>query len=228
MRPRRRRSGLWNVCILGRAARWPATGITPSDLRLSAWVRKYPPDLSLILRRRGLPSLPHRRIDLCIREAARGDRASGGCGPSVEVGEHGLCRERRMFPSVSPAPRLRASRDTTFPLAAHLLRPGASTPWAPERFGRCAGFPEDQGLVGVRWRRMTEVMVARRAQCCGICHQGRRHRDGSCGGMSIAPRPGQARHVGQRKQVRADVGKYHVKRQVRGPLVRQPRTMHQR
>ena len=33
MRPRRRRSGLWNVCILGRAARWPATGITPSDLR---------------------------------------------------------------------------------------------------------------------------------------------------------------------------------------------------
>ena len=66
---------------------------------------------------------------------------------------------------------------------------------------------------------MTEVMVPRRAQCCGIGHQGRRRRDGSCGGMSIAPRPGQARHVGQRKQVRADVGKYHVKRQVRGPLV---------
>ncbi len=35
-------------------------------------------DLSLILRRRGLPSLPHRRIDLCIREDVRGDRAPGG------------------------------------------------------------------------------------------------------------------------------------------------------
>jgi hypothetical protein len=90
-------------------------------------------------------------------------------------------------------------------------------------------FPEDQGLGGVRWRRMTEVLVPRRAQWCGTCHQGWRRSDGSCGGMSIAPRPGPGPARGPAKTDGADAGKSHVKRQVRGPLVRiQPRTMHQR
>ena len=73
--------------------------------------------LSLTLRRRGSLSLPHRRIDLCITEAVRGIEHLVVRG-AVDVRQHRLYRERRMFPSVSPAPRSHASCDDTSPCPA--------------------------------------------------------------------------------------------------------------
>ena len=122
-------------------------------------------------------------------------------------------------------------------LRATTARPWPLTSCGRERArrGRPSGsvvaraFRKIKGWVGVRWRRMAEVMVPRRAQWCGTCHQGWRRRDGSCGGISIAPRPGQARHVGQRNRRGRMRASPTVKRQVRGPLVRiQPRPMHRR
>ena len=67
--------GRWGSRLTG--AKWAASP-SPTVTHCVYRSTRYPPNLSLTLRRRGSLSLPHRRIDLCITEAVRGDRAPGG------------------------------------------------------------------------------------------------------------------------------------------------------